>query len=215
MKNLLLSTFLVSAAVIGTATPLFAEDAAMQTWTDPENRFSLVQPEGWRIDGSEPWASMSSPEGAISLWFGLSEATDATEAVTAAWVAVGDTVARPQTIAPAPPRDGFEAATAFIYPPDGEVIRQAVVESRDGRLHITLIRGSMAALDRRGAQVNIAVTGFQPAGAAAVDLTGVVPDEGCDIHVCPSPGSDPPDPKCPAGARGIGLLRVFQRDFRV
>jgi CubicO group peptidase (beta-lactamase class C family) len=34
----------------------------------------------------------------------------------------------------------------------------------------------MAALDRRGAQVNIAVTGFQPAGVAAVDLTGVVPD---------------------------------------
>lgn len=176
MKNLLLSTFLVGAAVIGTAAHLFAEDSAMQTWTDPENRFSLVQPEGWRIDGSGPLVRLASPEGDIALWFGLSEAADATEAVTAAWAAVGEAVAAPQTVAPAPPRDGFDAATAFIYPPEGDVIRQAVAESREGHLHVTLIRGTMAALDRRGAQVNIAVTGFQPAGAAAVDLTGAMPD---------------------------------------
>jgi CubicO group peptidase (beta-lactamase class C family) len=176
MKNLLLSTLLVGAAVIGAAAPLFAEDAAMRPWADPEKRFSLVLPEGWWIEGAGPLVSLSSPEGDIALWFGLSEATDAAEAVTAAWAAVGETRATPQTVAPAPPRDGFEAATVFVYPPDGDVIRQAVVESREGRLHVTLIRGSMAALDRRGAQVNIAVTGFQPAGVAAVDLTGVVPD---------------------------------------
>jgi CubicO group peptidase (beta-lactamase class C family) len=176
MKNLLLSTFLVGVAAIGAAAPLAAEDAAMRPWTDPEDCFSLVQPEGWRIDGSASLARLDSPEGDIALWFGLSEATDAAEAVTAAWAAVGETPASPQTVAPAPPREGFEAATVFVYPPDGDVIRQAVVESREGRLHITLIRGTMAALDRRGAQVNIALTGFQPAGAAAVDLTGVMPD---------------------------------------
>lgn len=176
MKNLLLSTFLVGAAVLAAAAPLFAEDAAMQIWTDPENRISLVQPDGWRIDSSGPLVRLDSPEGDIALWFGLSEAADATEAVTAAWAAVGDTVAAPQTVAPAPPRDGFDAATAFIYPPEGNVIRQAVVESLQGSLHVTLIRGTIAALDRRGAQVNIAVTGFQPAGAVAIDLTGVTPD---------------------------------------
>jgi CubicO group peptidase (beta-lactamase class C family) len=176
MKNVLLSTFLVGAAVIGAAAPLSAEDAAMRHWTDPENRFSLVQPEGWRVEESAFLVRLDSPEGDIALWFGLSEATDANEAVNAAWAAVGETLATPQTVAPAPPRDGYEAATVFVYPPDGDVIRQAVVESREGRLHVTLIRGSMAALDRRGAQVNIAVTGFQPAGAAAVDLTGVAPD---------------------------------------
>jgi hypothetical protein len=52
MKNLLLSTPLVGAAVIGAAAPLFAEDAAMRPWTDPENRFSPVLPEGWRIEGA-------------------------------------------------------------------------------------------------------------------------------------------------------------------
>ena len=184
MKNLLLSTFLAGAAVIGAAAPLFAENAAMRPWTDPENRFSLVLPEGWQIEGSASLVRLDSPEGDIALWFGLSEATDATAAVTAAWAAVGETPATPQTVAPAPPRDGFEAATVFVYPPDGDVIRQAVVESRDGRLHVTLIRGSTAALGRRGAQVNIAVTGFQPAGAAAVDLAGVTPDplEAADLE---------------------------------
>lgn len=176
MKNLLLSTFLLSAAVIGTATPLFAEDAAMQTWTDPENRFSLVQPEGWQIDGSGPLVRLGSPEGDIALWFGLSEAADAAEAVATAWASAGEAVPAPQTVAPSPPRDGFDAATVFVYPPDGDVIRQAVVERRAGRLHVTLIRGAMAALDRRGAQVNIAVTGFRPTDVAAVDLAGVMPD---------------------------------------
>lgn len=175
MENLLLSTCLV-AAMLGAAAPLWAGDAAMQTWTDPENRFSLVQPEGWRIDGSVPLVRLDSPEGDISLWFGLSDATVAAEAVSAAWVTAGEAVPAPQAVAPAPARDGFEAATVFTYPPDGDVIRQAVVESRAGRLHVTLIRGTMAALERRGAQVNIAVTGFQPAGAAAVDLTGVAPE---------------------------------------
>lgn len=175
MKTLLLSTFLVGAAVIGAAAPLCAEDTAMLTWTDPGNRFSLVQPEGWRIDGSGSLVRLASPEGDIALWFGLSEAADPAEAVATAWAAVGQAVPAPQTVAPAPPRDGFEAATVFVYPPDGDTIRQAIVESREGRLHVTLIRGTLAAFDRRGAQVNIAVTGFRPAGAA-VDRAGVMPD---------------------------------------
>lgn len=113
MKNLLLSTFLVGAAVIGTATSLFAEDAAMQSLTGPENRFSLVQPEGWRVDGSGPLVAMTGPEGDIALWSGLSEAADA--AVAATWSSAGDAVPAPQTAAPAPPRDGFDAATVFVY----------------------------------------------------------------------------------------------------
>lgn len=176
MKNLLLSTFLVGAALIGATGSVIAEDHAMRRWTDPTNRFSLVQPDGWQIETSRPLVALTSPEGDIVLRFGLSEVIDPIEAVAAAWTSVGETVAAPQAVVPAPPRDGFEAATAFIYPPEGNIIRQAVVESVDDRLHVTLIRGTMAALDRRGAQVNIAVTGFRPADVAAVDLSGATPD---------------------------------------
>jgi CubicO group peptidase (beta-lactamase class C family) len=147
----------------------------MTRWIDPENLVTLVQPKGWRRDDSGPLVALTSPEGDISLWFGLSEASDPVEVVDAGWAEVGDAVSAPQTVVPAPPRDGFESATAFVYPPEGDVFRQAVVESRGGRLHVTLIRGAMAALDRRGAQVNIAVTGFQPTDAETMSLSGVLP----------------------------------------
>ncbi|WP_343081411.1 serine hydrolase domain-containing protein [Ostreiculturibacter nitratireducens] len=149
----------------------------MTRWTDPENRFTLVSPEGWQLDGSGPFVELTSPEGDIALWFGLSDASEPTQAVDTAWSAAGETVPAPHAVVPAPPREGVETATAFAYPPEGDVIRQAVVESRGGRLHVTLIRGTLAALERRGAQVNIAVTGFQPADAATVDLTGIAPDD--------------------------------------
>ncbi|NNU80431.1 beta-lactamase family protein [Halovulum dunhuangense] len=176
MKNLLLSTFIAAAALVGATGSAMAKDQTMHRWTDPMNRFSLVRPDGWQIDMSGPMVALSSPEGDIALWFGLSEAADPAEAVAAAWDTVGEPAAAPQAVVPAPPRDGFEAAIAFVYPPEGDTIRQAVVESVDGRLHMTLIRGRMAALERRGAQVNIAVTGFRPSDAAAIDLSGATPD---------------------------------------
>jgi CubicO group peptidase (beta-lactamase class C family) len=177
VRHLLLSTFIVGAVLIGSTVSVCAEDDAMTRWTDPENRFTLVSPEGWQLDGSGSLVELTSPEGDIALWFGLSDASEPAQAVGAAWSAAGETVPAPHAVVPAPPRDGVEAATAFAYPPEGDVIRQAVVESRGGRLHVTLIRGTLAALERRGAQVNIAVTGFQPADAAIVDLAGIAPDD--------------------------------------
>jgi CubicO group peptidase (beta-lactamase class C family) len=175
MRNLLHRSFLVGTALISSISPIFAQDHAMTRWIDPENRFTLVQPEGWRREDSGPLVALTSPEGDIALWFGLSESSEPVDLVDAAWAEVGEGVNAPQTVVPAPPRDGFESATAFVYPPEGDVVRQAVVESRAGRLHVTLIRGTMAALDRRGAQVNIAVTGFRPADAGTMSLSGVSP----------------------------------------
>jgi CubicO group peptidase (beta-lactamase class C family) len=175
MRNLLLTTILVGTTLFGSLDTLHAKDGTMTRWTDPENRFSIVLPEGWQRSQSGPFVALTSPEGDISLWFGLSDATDPTEAVGAAWAEVGDVAGAPQTVVPAPPRDGIETATAFVYPAESDIVRQAVVESRGGRLYVTLIRGRLAALDRRGAQVNIAVTGFQPSDAGAADLTEVAP----------------------------------------
>ena len=176
MKNKLFSTILVALAGIVAAASVLAKDDTMLRWTDPEDRFSLIQPEGWRIDGSGELVALTSPEGDISLWFGLFDIGEAAEAVRAAWAAAGETEIPPQTIMPAPPRDGFETATIFVYPPRGDTIRQAIAERRDGQMHVTLIWGDMAALDRRGAQVNMAVTGFLPSGPSVVDLTGVAQD---------------------------------------
>ncbi|WP_170971993.1 serine hydrolase [Rhodobacter sp. SY28-1] len=149
----------------------------MTPYTDPQGRFSLIKPEGWQTYAAGPLVALTSPEGDIALWFGMSDAKQATDAVTSAWWAAGEVAPDPQTIVPAPTREGFDKATAFVYPPADGQFRQAVVEELDGQLFVTLLRGSLAALERRGAQVNIAVTGFQPTDAAGIDLTGVVPSQ--------------------------------------
>lgn len=175
MRYLLVSTLLFGVALVGSAAFATSAVATMTRWADPENRFTLIQPVGWRRDDAGSMVSLTSPEGDIRLWFGLSDATDPAEAVNVAWAAAGEAAPPPQAIVPAPPRDGFEAATAFVYPPGDAVIRQAVVESHEGRLYVTLIHGAVQALGRRGAQVNIALTGFQPADAEVVSLAGVSP----------------------------------------
>jgi CubicO group peptidase (beta-lactamase class C family) len=120
--------------------------------------------------------ALTSPESDFTLWFGISQETGAAQAVSQAWGAVGEAAPAPQSESAAPARPGFDAATAFSYPPDGETVRKAIVETRDGRLHVTLIRGALAALDRRGAQINIAATGFRPADDDSTDLAGITPD---------------------------------------
>ncbi|NKX44654.1 serine hydrolase domain-containing protein [Roseicyclus persicicus] len=166
---------LAGAALIGQATFLSADDGTQSGWIEPEGRIALVLPEGWQQIAAGPLVSLTSPDGDITLWFGLSDAADPAAVVADAWSIVGEPGIQPEAAVPAPPRDGVETATAFVYAPEGEVIRQAIAEARDGDLHVTLIRGTRAALDRRGAQVNIAVTGFLPAGAGGPDLAGVAP----------------------------------------
>ncbi|WP_135449856.1 serine hydrolase domain-containing protein [Tabrizicola caldifontis] len=174
MTRCLIPVCLAGAALAALPVATLAEETPMRPRTDPAGRFSLVAPEGWQRDDAGPLVRLTSPEGDIALWFGLSDMNVPAEAI-AAWTAAGEPAPAPQAIVPAHPRPGFEAATAFVYPAEDGIFRQAVAESHGGRLHVTLIRGALAALDRRGAQVNIAVTGFRPADAVTETLAGLSP----------------------------------------
>ncbi len=175
MRTLLLSTALASAAVLGAVSVLTAEDRPMTERTASVPGYDLTVPEGWTRTATGPLSHLQSPEGTIDLWFGVVDATDAAAAITVAWHDAGMTVPAPLEVTPAPARPGFAATTVLTYAPEGQVVRQAVAEERDGRYFVTLVRGELAALDRRGAQVNIAVTSFLPAGVPTGDLAGVTP----------------------------------------
>jgi CubicO group peptidase (beta-lactamase class C family) len=176
MRTLLLSTALATTAVLGAVTSLTAEDQPMIENAQTALIFDLVVPEGWTRAEIGPLSRLQSPEGTINLWFGVVEGTDPSAAIAEAWAAAGETAPAPLQVTQAPARPGFSAATVLTYAPDGQTIRQAVTEERDGQLFITLMRGELAALDRRGAQVNIAVTSFLPADVVTADLAGITPD---------------------------------------
>lgn len=153
-----------------TATPSAA--AAPAIVAAPSNNYELIVPERWETRVSGDQTVLTSPEGDISLWLGVFEGTDVDAAVASAWAAAAEPVAAPERVSPAPARPGFTEARLFSYAVAGETIRQALAETREGRVYIVLIKGERAALDRRGAQVNIAVTGFRPAGLPSDSLAG-------------------------------------------
>lgn len=160
----------VTAAPVAAAAQAAAAAAAAQSAP-----YRLIVPERWTRQAAGAQTLLASPEGDISLWFDAVDGSDAAAAVAAAWRTAGQSVPEPERISPAPARPGFSAARLFSYREAGDTILQALAETRNGRIYIVLIKGNRAALDRRGAQVNIAVTGFRPADAPGDSLKDTPP----------------------------------------
>ncbi len=153
--------FAIGSASAATAQPP-DPPAAQQAAISPAGTYQLVVPERWEWRAAGTQTLLTSPEADISLWFDAADNNDIAASAAAAWSAAGETVPAAERITPVPPRSGFSAAQLFDYAPVGDTIRQALVATRNGRQFIVLIKGERAALDRRGAQVNIAITGFRP-----------------------------------------------------
>ena len=163
------SLALVTGASLAAAAPT-SDPEAPPAATSPAVPYELIVPERWSRQSTATQTVLTSPEGTISLTFDVINGSDFDAAVAAAWTAAGEVVAAPERATPAPARPGFSKARLFNYTPEGETIRQALTEARDGRIYIVLIKGERAALDRRGAQVNIAVTGFKPSDLGSESL---------------------------------------------
>lgn len=160
-------------ALGATASMASSAPAMVSGSASPASNYELIVPERWETRVAGEQTVLTSPEGDISLWFGMIEGKDIEAAVAAAWNSTAEAVPAPERVSPAPARPGFSEARLFNYGPEGETIRQALAETREGRVYIVLIKGERAALDRRGAQVNIAVTGFRPADLPSDSLAGV------------------------------------------
>ena len=158
LSSLALAISSASAATAETPAP----PAAQQAMISPAGTYQLVVPERWEWRAAGTQTLLTSPEADISLWFDASDSADIAASVAAAWSAAGEIAPAAERITPVPPRPGFSAAQLFDYAPVGDTIRQALVATRNGRHFIVLIKGERAALDQRGAQVNIAITGFRP-----------------------------------------------------
>ncbi len=131
-------------------------------------------PEGWTLDTAPAVRSLTGPEGDLRIDFLEIPATGSVaEIALSAW----------KTIAPlfdskilrevsAPPPSGWDEMHQIVYevPARESRLEMAVVRKLGGRAFVNLVRGSMAAVSRRGAQLNEVVGSWAPPGLKVVTL---------------------------------------------
>jgi len=111
-------------ALGATAAAASSNPAVLSGAASPTNNYELIVPERWEMRVAGEQTVLTSPEGDISLWFGMIAGKDIEAAVAAAWSSTAEAVPAPERISPAPARPGFSEAQLFNYTPEGETIRQ-------------------------------------------------------------------------------------------
>jgi hypothetical protein len=126
------------------------------------NDFST--PEGWRLDGS----TLVGPEEDLSVAFvEMESGDDAQKTALTAWESVDPAfdskVLRDVAMAP---QGAWDAMHQIVYevPARESRIELAVVRRLGSRAFVNIVRGSTAAISRRGAQLNEAILSWKPAG---------------------------------------------------
>jgi len=165
--------FTLSRAVTAGATA--AEPASAGTYEDPRGRFSVPIPTNWRVEEGEGFVTLQDPSGEILVYVLALEGTDPEAAIARAWRRADPAFAlEPSDVLRPPSEPGVEETVVTNYESDAHVY-QGFGQLYDGTVYVLLIDADLAALQRRGAQLNIVATGFEIAALEETDLTGVTP----------------------------------------
>ena len=132
-------------------------------------------PKGWYLDRHEDVLVLDAPEHDVTLTFVETPEKDAEKAVTLAWSRTHEGFARkPKTTSKPPPRDGWDEITQLVYETTAAESRQiiAIARRKGDVTYVTLIDGSVAGLDRRGAQLTTALASFRAPGVEEESFAG-------------------------------------------
>jgi CubicO group peptidase (beta-lactamase class C family) len=146
-------------------------------YTDPAGRFSAPIPTNWAVRAGEGYVLFTDPEEAIKMVVVVIENDDLGAATAEAWRIFDPAfdLAIDETIEP-PSSSGFEQTLVTNYDADDRNrIVQAVAQLKDGVAYVILVDGSLAAFQRRNAQVAIIGSGFKMLGDDETDLSQVTP----------------------------------------
>lgn len=146
-------------------------------YTDPDGRFSAPIPTNWSVSEGDGYVLFSDPERAIEMYLVVIAGDDLAQATADAWRLVDPAfnVAIDETVTP-PAASGVEQVLVTNYD-TGDVNRvvQAVAQLKDGNAYLILVRGELAALQKRNAQVTIVGSGFKILSIEETDLSSVEP----------------------------------------
>ncbi|HEX7002841.1 MAG TPA: serine hydrolase domain-containing protein [Trueperaceae bacterium] len=161
-----------------TSAPL-AGPAEASEYTDPRGRFTFPVPTGWTTARRDGFVEVASPEEGIRIYVYVTDTDDLEAAIREAWsVADPSFDLEPQEILQPPSEPGVEETVLANYDAgDDEQIYQAIAQLRDGTAYVMLFDAELAAVQRRGAQLQIVASGFEITGVEQVDLGGAQPLE--------------------------------------
>lgn len=156
---------------------LHVTPATGHVYTDPTGLFSVPIPTKWTVRRSAAYVVLVDPEHDFFTYALVVTGTDIPRAVATAWAMVLPTLTL--TVAGAtgiPSSRGVQRAVVVNYRQTGPTtVYQGFGQLFKGRVYILLFRGSIAAAQKRNAQVQIIASGFTILGMRQVNLTGVTP----------------------------------------
>lgn len=164
----------VTEATADTETAEAAE-AAESTYRDPEGLFTVPIPTNWTVEEGDGYALLTSPDG-IEVYVLAVEAEDAETGIAQAWQRVDPTFDLPQEqVLENPPGEG-ERYISIIYRTADDRLVIADGQQYEGMTYVLLVRGDLADVQRRNAQLQIIASGLDILAAEEIDLTGVEPN---------------------------------------
>lgn len=169
----------ITAAVLVLTFTVSMAAAQDETYTDPQERYSVPIPTNWSVEETDIFTRLSSPEDLINVYIMVMPLADGAEqAAEAAWDAVNPDFALEvdDTLQPPSP-EGVDSTVVVNYDlgDDPDIIYQAVVMTVGDTAYVILFEGDLAEIQRRATQIGIINSGFEITGMAQDDLTGVEP----------------------------------------
>lgn len=132
-------------------------------------------PKGWTLKKAPDVITIVAPEGDVRITFYDAREKDAAKAVALAWKRVDPKLAlKVKTTNKPPPRDGWEEVTHFVYDTPAAESREVIAYARrkGDFTYVGLLEGSVAGVDRRGAQIATALGSFRASGVEEESFAG-------------------------------------------
>src|SRR5690606_16413339 len=139
----------------------------------------------------DPFLQLTDPDGSIRISVvvlplgGDAEegAEDAlVDAVRRSWAAVDPEFAlEPGEVTEVPMGTGADRAIVASYQIQSGTVYEAIAQSYEGAAYTILMEGELAALQRRLAQAQVAVTGFKILAIAEDDISGLAPRQVAEV----------------------------------
>lgn len=138
----------------------------------------LEAPKGWTLRKASDLLTLVGPEGDVRISFFDAQERDAARAIAAAWKRVDPAFAlKTKTTNKPPPREGWEEVTQVVYDTAGAESREVIAYARrkGDVTYVALLEGTVAGVDRRGAQVGTALGSLRAPGVEEESFAGKAP----------------------------------------
>jgi CubicO group peptidase (beta-lactamase class C family) len=155
-----------------------AEEGTENVYEHPDGLFSVPIPTNWTLETGEEYATLSSPDGEVTVYVLAVEADDLETGIEQAWQIVDAEFAlEPDEVIDEPNVTGAERTVTITYddPDDEEALILAGGWLYEGVAYVELFKTDIEGYQKRVSQLQIINSGYEIAALEESDLSGVAP----------------------------------------